>query len=75
MRVDCFLCREIPRFQNPSIIPRTGPWLNPLEDIYILRIDSNIILRAFCVNIKVRHSSVLKQIFYVLCFNYFQGGI
>ena len=54
MRVDRFLCREIPRFQTPSIIPRNGPWLNPPEDIYILRIDSNIILRAFCVNITWR---------------------
>ena len=25
MRVDRFLCREIPRFQIPSIIPRNGP--------------------------------------------------
>ena len=78
MCVDLFLCREIPRFQTPSIIPRNGPWLNPLEDIYILRIDSNIILRAFCVNIKLPEGETLfcfKTDINVLCFNYFQGGI
>ena len=75
MRVDRFLCRKIPRFQTPSIIPRNGPWLNPLEDI--LRIDSNIILRAFCVNIKLPKGETLfcfKTDINVLCFNYFQGG-
>ena len=78
MRVDRFLCREIPRFQTPTIIPRTGPWLNPLEDIYILRMDSNIILRAFCVNINLPEGETLFcfktdiNFFYVL--TTFRGG-